>query len=120
MFRCPRTVVSAAFSILLGVGPAAAETLHCQSINGNLNCAGSGGVSCQTVDGKKVCASGHGDVIQSFGSDQSSGTDDEMDDDQPAPELRMEQHRPGGHTLMIFRDGSRLHVQTDQLSIDRN
>lgn len=69
---------------------AGAETLRCQSINGNLNCAGSNGVSCQTINGRKTCVSGHGDVVQSFGAgvppDIATAGDDGADD-------------PGGHGL---------------------
>jgi hypothetical protein len=54
------------WAVLCGVS-AGAETLRCQSVNGNLNCAGSSGVSCQTVNGRTTCVSGHGDVVQSFG-----------------------------------------------------
>jgi hypothetical protein len=68
-----RRVMLAALSLLWCGVSASAETLRCQSVNGNLNCAGSGGVSCQTVDGKKTCVSGHGDVVQSFGGGQTSG-----------------------------------------------
>ena len=81
MSRCSRTATFAALSILWCGVSASAETLRCQSVNGNLNCAGSGGVSCQTVNGKKVCTSGHGDVVQSFGSGKSSRDDANTDDD---------------------------------------
>ncbi len=67
MSRCSRAATFAALSILCFGVSASADTLRCQSVNGNLNCAGSSGVSCQTVNGKKVCVSGHGDVVQSFG-----------------------------------------------------
>jgi hypothetical protein len=123
MSRCLRTVTFAALSILWCGVSASGETLRCQSVNGNLNCAGSGGVSCQTVNGKKVCTSGHGDVVQSFGSGQSSGDDAYTDDDalsDPAIHQRLEQHGPSGRTLLLDRDGTKLHVHTDWLSIDRN
>jgi hypothetical protein len=107
---------------------ASAETLHCQSLNGNLNCTGSNGVSCQTVDGRKVCVSGRGDVVQSFGADTSSRdrpahddarTDDE-DIDAPVLHQRVELHGRDGHTLLLQRDGTQLHLQTDRLSLDRD
>jgi hypothetical protein len=127
MFRCSRTATFAALSIILCGASASAETLRCQSINGNLNCAGSGGVSCQTVDGKKVCVSGHGDVVQSFGNGKSSDEDAYTDDEglgdapsNPATHQRLEQHGPGGHTLLLERDGTKLHIRTDRLSIDRD
>jgi hypothetical protein len=127
MSRCSRTATFAALSILWCGVSASAETLRCQSVNGNLNCAGSGGVSCQTVDGKKVCVSGHGDVVQSFGNgnssrDDASTGDEDLDDAPAGPAIhqRIEQHGPGGHTLLLERDGTKLHVQTDSLSIDRN
>lgn len=61
----------AAFALLTVVGSggfASAESLRCQSINGNLNCSGSSGASCQTINGRTVCISGRGDVVQSFGN----------------------------------------------------
>jgi hypothetical protein len=126
MSRCSRTATFAALSILWCGVSASAETLRCQSVNGNLNCAGSGGVSCQTVDGKKVCVSGHGDVVQSFGNGKSFSDDADNDEEdldgasRPVIHQRLEQHGPGGHTLLLERDGTKLHIQTDSLSIDRN
>ena len=119
MFRYRQIIVSTAISFLLGSAPAMAETLRCQSVNGNLNCAGSNGVSCQTVDGKKVCTSGHGDVVQSFGGAQPQ--DDDMDlDETLAPKSRLEQRGPSGHRLMLQRDGTFLRLHTDWLSVQRN
>jgi hypothetical protein len=127
MFRCSPTAIFVALAMLSSGMSASAETLRCQSVNGNLNCAGSNGVSCQTVNGKKVCVSGHGDVVQSFGNSGSSGgdvtTDDEGVDDwpsDPAIHQRLEQRGPGGRTLMLERNGTELHLRTDRLSIDRN
>jgi hypothetical protein len=140
MFRCRQIIISAGVSFLLGAAPAGAETLRCQSINGNLNCAGSGGVSCQTVDGKKVCTSGHGDVVQSFGGGQFQGQsvgpsqdrlqeqlqgqpqDDEdlAPDEMPPPKTRLEQRGPSGHRMVLERDGTRLRLQNDWLSVERN
>jgi hypothetical protein len=130
-------VTLAALSILWCGVSASAETLRCQSVNGNLNCAGPGGVSCQTVDGNKVCVSGHGDVVQSFGNSQSSGNiqsfggsatrDDSMgdgeglDDAPPVPVVkqRLEQRDARGRTLLLEREGTKLHLRSDRLSIDR-
>jgi hypothetical protein len=68
-------VASFAFLSILGFATlGSADTLRCQSVNGNVNCAGSNGVACQTVNGKKTCVSGHGDVVQSFGEGTSSST----------------------------------------------
>ena len=127
MSRCSPTATFAALSILWCSVSASAETLRCQSVNGNLNCAGSGGVSCQTVNGKKVCTSGHGDVVQSFSSGKSSpddaNTDDEGLDDtlsDPAIHQHLEQHSPSSRWLLLDRDGTKLHVHNDWLSIDRN
>ena len=47
MFRCSRTTAFAVLSILWCGVSASAETMRCQSVNGNVNCAGSGGVSCR-------------------------------------------------------------------------
>jgi hypothetical protein len=98
MSRYSRAATFAALSILWFGVSASADTLRCQSVNGNLNCAGPGGVSCQTIDGKKVCVSGHGDVVQSFGKGTTSappddGADDEGLDNAP-PSF---QHRPEWH-----------------------
>ncbi len=131
MSRCSHTWIFAAVSILWGGVSASAETLRCQSMNGNLNCSGSGGAACQTVDGKTVCSSGHGDVVQSFGGggsshDNASRGDDtgtgEDGDDAPAPanRLRLQQHGASGHALQLQRDGSRLHIHNDWISIDRD
>ena len=96
MSRCSRTATLAALSILWCGASASADTLRCQSVNGNLNCAGSGGVSCQTVDGKKVCVSGHGDVVQSFGNGKSSGDD-----------VNAVQASPGGQGLVDSDEAGR-------------
>jgi hypothetical protein len=113
----------ACFSVLWCGVSASADTLRCQSVNGNLNCAGSSGASCQTVNGKTVCISGHGDVVQSFGhsSPPDMSTDDtgDQDEDLPTPKQRLEQHGPAGRSMLLERDGTRLHVRSDWLSIDR-
>jgi hypothetical protein len=92
MSRCSRTLAFAAVTIVWGGLSAHAETLRCQSINGNLNCAGSSGVSCQTINGKTVCLSGHGDVVQSFGNGHAD--QEGMDDMPPArPRMNTMHHR---------------------------
>lgn len=90
MSRCSRTLVFAVATIVWGGISAHAETLRCQSINGNVNCAGSSGVSCQTINGKTVCISGHGGVVQSFGNGHA---DQEGMDDVPPIERRMDRMR---------------------------
>jgi hypothetical protein len=103
--------------------PASADSLRCQSVNGNVNCAGSSGASCQTVNGKTVCISGHGDVMQSFGNgsprDQSGKAAEDPGADAPAVKERLEQHGPGGHSMLLERSGTELHLRTDWLSVDR-
>jgi hypothetical protein len=126
MSHYSRSATLAVLSILWCGVSASAETLRCQSINGNLNCAGSGGVSCQTVNGKKVCVSGHGDVVQSFGggtsSDDSASQDKSGDEDEDLPPMkqRLEQRDSRGRTLLLERQGSKLHVHNDWLSYDRD
>jgi hypothetical protein len=139
MTRRSRIATIATLSILWCGVSASAETLRCQSINGNLNCAGSEGVSCQTVDGRKVCVSGHGDVVQSFGGTASSGDDgaagDAADESMdggamdggamgsgasgPVPHERLQQRDPRGRVFLLQRDGTTLHLRTDWLSLDR-
>ena len=77
MFASLRSVAFAGLSIMWCGVSVSAETLRCQSINGNLNCAGSSGASCQTIDGKTVCISRHGDIVQSFGRNLSPDTSDD-------------------------------------------
>jgi hypothetical protein len=81
MLRCSCLATFAFLSILGVATSASADTLRCQSVNGNVNCAGSDGVACQTVNGKKTCVSGHGDVVQSFGKGTSSSSSSQDNDD---------------------------------------
>ena len=130
MSRCSRIVLFAGWSMVCCGVSASAETLRCRSVNGNLNCAGSDGVSCQTVNGKTVCVSGHGDVVQSFGNGPPSDPSGDDTDDAgsrgrgdvppgPAVKERLERYDARGRTLLLDRDGTRLHLRTDWLSIDR-
>jgi len=134
MHRCMRAMTVTVLSILWGGISASAETMRCQSVNGNLNCAGSGGVSCQTINGKKVCVSGHGEVVQSFGAGTSSHSsnmdtddgaadgDDGPDSAPPAPRTRehLEQRGPRGRVMQLDRNGTELHLRTGRMTIDRN
>jgi hypothetical protein len=85
MSRGSRTLLFAGLSVLCVGVSASAESLRCRSVNGNLNCAGSGGVSCQTVNGTTVCLNGRGDVVQSFGKAQPPNMSRDMDDDTDDP-----------------------------------
>jgi hypothetical protein len=77
-------------------------------------------MACQTINGRQVCSSGRGDVVQSFGNAApSADADDDMGLD-PGDRQHIEQHRPGGHTMLLDRDGTSLHLRTDRLSIDRD
>lgn len=128
MTRHSRATTLAVLSLLWCGASASAETMRCQSVNGNVNCAGSGAVSCQTINGKKVCVSGHGDVVQSFGNGATSdpsdaATEAEGWDDMPSGPVmkqRFQQYDRRGHTMLLDRDGSQLHLRTDKLSIDRD
>jgi hypothetical protein len=118
-----RPAILAALSMFCFGFAASAETMRCQSVNGNLNCAGSNGVSCQTVDGKKVCVSGHGDVVQSFGNTASSA-DDAADADEGADAKTLHQHLQRhdrrGRTLRLDRDGTKLDLNTNWLSLHQD
>ena len=123
MTSCSRAVMFAAVSIFWCGGSAFAETMRCQSVNGNLNCVGSSGVSCQTVNGKTVCISGHGGVVQSFGGTNPPADDpgvSEDTDDAPPAKQRIEQRDPRGHTMLLERDGEKLHFRNDWVSVDRD
>lgn len=124
---------------LIGV-PAAAGTLSCRSLNGNVTCSGSGAASCQTVDGRTVCTDGSGDVVQTFGGGHAPGArkrdpgnipDDAPDGDEAAgnmsddvpwtgPWVSVRRTDPSGSTLSLERRGATLRLRTDRLSVDVN
>ena len=115
--------------LLLGCAPAAAETLQCRSINGNVTCAGDGAVSCQTVNGRTVCIGSGGGIVQEFGGapgrrmpPEANESLEERLEERPQPRARLpaiERRGPTGF-LSIERDGTRLRLRTEQLSIDRD
>src|SRR3954453_592194 len=115
--------------LLLGCTPATAETLQCRSINGNIICAGNGAVSCQTVNGRTVCIGSGGSIVQEFGSAPGRRMPPDADEspeerlgERPQPrarQLAIERRGPVGF-LSIERDGTRLRLRTEQLSIDRD
>lgn len=124
MPRIPSAPMLAILSLLSCGVSAFAETLRCQSVNGNLNCAGSSGASCQTVDGKTTCTSGHGDVIQSFGGTHTKVPDNDVNDPDwnelpPVPNANQWLQRHD-HSMLPDRDGTLLHRNTDWLSPDRD
>nr|WP_294516706.1 hypothetical protein [uncultured Rhodopila sp.] len=92
---------------------AGAETLRCQSVNGNLNCAGSGGVSCQTVNGRKTCVSGHGDVVQSFGGGAAPDISADDPGDADTAQALKGRRVPGGYGLAPQRDAGGLSLDGD-------
>ena len=125
-------VPATALATVILCGPAFAGSLHCRSVNGNVNCAGSGAASCQTVDGKTVCVGGNGDAAQVFGGGQSSPDLPDLDEDDgaandgpvplapPGSRLWIERDGPGAGKLVLRREGRSLHLRTDGLSVDLN
>ncbi|MDO9708140.1 hypothetical protein [Paracraurococcus lichenis] len=99
---------------LLCTAPAFAESLRCQSVNGNVTCAGSGGASCQRVDGRTVCVSGDGGVVQEFGGQRP---DAEALRQRMQRRLQVERQGPAGN-LSIEREGGRLRLRSDRLDLD--
>nr|WP_294548292.1 hypothetical protein [uncultured Rhodopila sp.] len=97
---------------------ARAETLRCQSVNGNLNCAGSSGVSCQTVNGRRTCVSGHGGVVQSFGGGAPPDVSVDDGDERGEPGAAQAPEGRRGPGVPPRRDASGLHLQADGLSLD--
>src|SRR6476660_8221979 len=95
MPRFPRSLAVAA--ALFACLPAFAGTLRCTSLNGNLNCAGSGAVSCQSANGHTVCSNASHDVMQSFGgaSMDSDDADDDATDDPDAMPHPARPNSPG-------------------------
>jgi hypothetical protein len=112
MSRNTTALLVAVFSLACYGASASADTLRCQSINGNLNCAGSGGSSCQTVNGRTVCISGHGDVVQSFGGGAAPDLGDEGADYQDRDD---QGGRAGSPTQ---RGGGKRHPRSDWFSMD--
>ena len=133
MSRYARVTILGGLSIFWWSTAPMAETMRCQSINGNVNCAGSGAISCQTVNGRKVCTSGNGAVVQSFGGGSSStqseqaggqdaGADDEaLDDEAPKPKGRvpLQKHGPAGHSMLLDRDENKSQRHTNRLPVER-
>jgi len=130
MPKLPRLSLLAALAALPALAPAMAETLRCRSVNGNITCSGSGSVSCQTVNGRTTCVGGNGAVVQQFGGPPSTEPPAIMDEeDEPALEEealsaprsrdRLSIERRSPHAWMsLQRDGSRLRLRTDRLSIE--
>lgn len=116
--------------LLLGCAPAAAETLQCRSVNGNVTCAGDGAASCQTVNGRTVCTGQGGAIVQEFGGRPRRSPPPETDE--PAEELLLREppqaparrltieRRGSAGALSLERDGTRLRLRTEHLSVDRD
>jgi hypothetical protein len=102
--------------VLLGAGPlclpAAAETMQCRSVNGNVTCSGSGGMSCQTVDGRTVCVSGKGEVVQEFGARKPEPAD------QAAARRLWLERQGAAERLQLEREAGRLRLRTERLDLD--
>jgi hypothetical protein len=140
------TPAAAALVVAFLGAPASAEALRCRSFNGNVTCAGPGAASCQTVDGTTVCVGGDGDAVQVFGNGKPSpdvlegllgkdhGEDDAAEEDGAAGEdggaaawllapprsrrLSIERREPAGGSLSLEREGRKLRLRTDRLSVD--
>jgi hypothetical protein len=111
----------AALILALPMASAGAESLSCRSVNGNVTCSGSGAVACQTVNGQTTCTGGNGAVVQRFGRSVAPPVivpDAEMDEDLP-PRLFLDRRSAPGR-MTIERDGTRLRLRSDRLSIDRD
>ncbi len=108
---------------------AGAESLSCRSVDGNVTCAGRGAYSCQTVNGQTTCIGGNGSVVQRFGAplpDPSAMPEEAEPEEEAAPmprprggHLLLERRGPAGW-MMIEREGTRLRLRSDRLSIDRD
>jgi hypothetical protein len=86
-----RRLALVAAGLFCGITGLHAETLRCQSMNGNLNCAGSSGVSCQTINGRTTCVSGKGGIVQSFhGYSYDEPDPGDADDWLPPPQDRQD------------------------------
>lgn len=112
MSRNTSAILLAVLSVLWCGASASADTLRCQSVNGNLNCAGSTGTSCQTVNGRTICVSGHGDVVQSFGGGAAPDVGDESADYQDRDDPS------AGSGTVTKPGGAKRHPRTDWFSMD--
>ncbi|MBK1656809.1 hypothetical protein [Paracraurococcus ruber] len=108
-----RLLPFAALALACSLLPARAETLRCQSVNGNVTCAGSGAASCQRVDGRTVCTSGQGGIVQEFGGRPDAEAARRLAERR----LRIERQGPAG-ALTLEREGGRLRLRTDRLDLD--
>ncbi len=111
MSRHVRAVAFAGLWVVWCGVSAGAETLRCQSVNGNVNCAGSSGVSCQTINGRKTCVSGHGDVVQSFGGGVSPDIAVDDVDGAGGPDAA---HAPRG----LHHGATGSHLRADEWNFD--
>jgi hypothetical protein len=114
---------AAAFVALAWCGTAAADSLSCRSVNGNVVCAAPNAQSCQTVDGKTVCMSGKGDAVQIFGGAPPEFQDPALEEpelelDEATRRLLIERRGPAGRTLSLWREGRELHIDTGRLQLD--
>lgn len=131
-------ISAAMLAALAWCGAAAADSLSCRSINGNVTCAAPNARSCQTVDGRTVCTSGRGDAVQSFGGASPDLVDPDLPDpdleevpdlDEPTYEfpdheldgatgdLVLERRGPFGQ-LSLWRENGRLRIDTGRLQLD--
>jgi hypothetical protein len=126
--------------------PAKADSLSCQSVNGDTLCTGSGGLSCRTVAGRMACAPGssgscksegdriicrNGTLTQTFrtkppkGDDPAEGDTGELS---PQPENSRDRNtagrqrlsiRQGPHqqSLSIEQNGQELHIQNGAVDL---
>ncbi len=140
------TPAAAALVVAFLGASASAEALRCRSFNGNVTCVGPGAASCQTVDGKTVCIGGNGDTVQVFGTGKPSpdvleglfgkdhGEYNAAEEARAAGEdgeaaawpltpprsrrLSIERREPAGGSLSLEREGRKLRLRTDRLSVD--
>jgi hypothetical protein len=99
--------------------PAAAATLRCVSVNGNVTCSGTGGTSCQTVDGHTVCTTGNGAAVQSFGSARGPRMDDGTATGEDPDDAAAAVPRAGtGRGILLQRDGTSLHLRNGSTVVD--
>lgn len=99
---------------------AGAEELACRSVNGNVTCSGSGAVACQTVNGQTTCTGGNGAVVQRFGRSVAPPSILPPGEAEDMPErLFLDRRSPPGW-MSIERDGTRLRLRSERLSIDRD
>ena len=103
---------TALFALLPG---ARAETLACQTVNGQTMCLrGSGSLSCQSVNGQTLCRQGPGALHCRTAGERTVCSDEAAAAPPPLPPDAAE---PSGREVSVMQDGGRLQVRAGGVEV---